>query len=79
MTEHNAYETPRDEHSGHGSGATGGGHSWWMIACCIPMLVIAVALVLTGVVSAGFLLFAIACTVLMVLMMRGMGPEHGDR
>ena len=79
MTERNAYETARDEHSKHGGRAGRTGHSWWMIACCIPMLVIAVALVLTGVVSAGFLLFAIACTVLMALMMRGMGPEHGDR
>ena len=32
-----------------------GGHHLMMIACCIPMLVIAVALVAAGVVSAGFL------------------------
>jgi uncharacterized membrane protein YiaA len=40
-----------------------------MIACCIPMLVIAVALVATGVVNAGFLLFAIGCTAMMFAMM----------
>jgi hypothetical protein len=47
-----------------------------MIACCIPMLVIAIALVATGVVSSGFLIGAVVCTVMMALMMRGMG--HGD-
>lgn len=60
--------------SGHGHGS---GHSWMMIACCIPMLVIAVALVASGVVSAGFLLVAVGCTAMMALMMRGMG--HGGR
>lgn len=30
------------EHQGHGS------HRWGMIACCIPMLGIAIALVATG-------------------------------
>jgi len=47
-----------------------------MIACCIPMLVIAIALVATGVVNPGFLFTAIACTVMMALMMRMM-PGHG--
>lgn len=51
------------------------GHGWMMIVCCIPMLVIAVALVATGVVSSGFLIGAVMCTVMMALMMRGM---HGD-
>ena len=39
------------------------------------MPVIAAFLVATGVVSVGFLFFAIACTAMMALMMRGMG--HG--
>jgi drug/metabolite transporter (DMT)-like permease len=52
-----------------------GGHSWMMIACCIPMIVIAIALVATGVASPGFLFTAVACTVMMALMMRGM--DHG--
>ncbi len=51
------------------------GHSWIMIACCIPMLVIAVALVATGVASPSFIVAAVACTAMMALMMRGMG--HG--
>ena len=43
-----------------------------MIACCIPMLVIAIVLVATGVVGVGFIAVAIACTAMMALMMRGM-------
>ncbi|MGW5723402.1 hypothetical protein ACWEVP_45050 [Amycolatopsis sp. NPDC003865] len=58
-----------DHHGGHKSG----GHGWMMIACCIPMLVIAVVLLATGVVGVNFLIVAIACTVMMALMMRGMG------
>ena len=52
-----------------------GGHGWMMIACCIPMLVIAVVLVATGVVGVGFIAVAIACTAMMALMMRG--RDHG--
>lgn len=51
-------------------------HGWMMIACCVPMLVIAIVLVATGVVNSGFLIGAVVCTVMMALMMRGMG--HGD-
>ena len=70
MNHHAATDMQREEHEGHGR------HSWLMIACCIPMLAIALALVAAGVVSAGFLVFAVACTAMMALMMRGMG--HGD-
>ena len=59
-------------HSGHG------GHGWMMIACCIPMLIIAVILVATGAASPGFLVAAVGCTLMMALMMRGMG-HGGDR
>lgn len=63
-----------EEHAGH---AGGRGHSWMMIACCIPMLVIALVLVATGVVGVGFLLIAGACTLMMALMMGGTGhPGH---
>ena len=67
-----------DQHTHHAPGQPDqrhGGHSWLMIACCIPMLVIAVALVVTGVAPAGLVFAAIACTVMMALMMRGM--DHG--
>ena len=46
-----------------------------MIACCIPMLVIAIVLVATGVVGVGFIAVAFACTAMMALMMRG--RDHG--
>ncbi|MDE3076866.1 MAG: hypothetical protein KGJ86_15730 [Chloroflexota bacterium] len=65
------------EHTGHQAGSRGG-HGWMMIVCCIPMLAIAVALVVSGVVSAGFLIVALACVALMALMMRGTsGHTHG--
>ena len=53
------------------------GHSWMMMACCIPMLVIAVVLVVTGVASVGFIFAALACTAMMFVMMRAMGGRHG--
>ena len=66
--------SPNDLHGGgHGKG-----HGWMMIACCIPMLVIAVALVAAGVVSTSFLVFAVACTAMMALMMRGMSGHGRD-
>lgn len=55
-----------------------GGHGLMMIACCIPMLVIATVLVVTGVASVGFLIFAVACTAMMALMMRGMHGGQGQ-
>jgi len=57
--------TPAEKASSHG-------HGWMMIACCIPMLAIAIILVATGVASTGFLLVAIGCTVMMAVMMAGM-------
>jgi Flp pilus assembly protein TadB len=53
------------------------GHSWMMIACCIPMLIIAVVLAATGVVGVGFIFVALACAAMMALMMRGMGSGKG--
>jgi hypothetical protein len=59
--------------------AARGGHGWMMIACCIPMLVIAIVLVVTGVVGVGFIAIAIACTAMMALMMRGMDHSDGEQ
>ena len=61
-------------HDAHG-GMTHAGHGWMMIACCIPMLITAIALVATGVVGAGFIFVAVMCTAMMWMMMRAMG--HG--
>lgn len=74
MTEQ-LHNHPAGDHqaAGHGGHA---GHGWMMIVCCIPMIVIAVALVASGAASPGFLFAAVACTAMMALMMRGM--DHGD-
>lgn len=56
-----------------------GHHRWLMIACCIPMLLIAVAPVATGVVGVGFIAIAVACTVMMAIMMGGMSHGGGGR
>ena len=53
-----------------------GGHHWMMIACCIPMILIAVALVATGVASPGFLVVALLCVGMMSAMMWGMGADE---
>ena len=70
MTDHVPDMSRQEPKGGHA------GHGWMMIACCIPMLVIAIALVATGVVGLGFIFVALACTAMMALMMRGM--SHGD-
>ena len=69
---------PSDENQHEGHQGHSGRHGWMMVACCIPMLIIAIALVATGVVSIGFLVVALACTAMMALMMRGMN-HGGDR
>lgn len=69
--------TPPTEPGNHGGGGHSG-HRWMMIACCIPMLLVAVVLVATGIAGAGALLVAIGCTVMMALMMRGMGHGASD-
>jgi hypothetical protein len=68
MTE-DPYSTSPQPETDHG----GQGHGWMMIVCCIPMLAIAVVLVATGVISAGFLFFAVMCIAMMAVMMRMMG------
>jgi len=61
-------------HDPHKPGKTPGGgkHDWLMIACCVPMLAVAVILFATGVLSGGFMIAAVACTVMMAIMMRSM-------
>ncbi|MEO8092413.1 MAG: hypothetical protein ABI726_06870 [bacterium] len=53
------------------------GHSrWMMIACCVPMLLIALLLVAGGA-GVGFLIIAVACTAMMAAMMGGMSGGEG--
>ena len=60
-------QTPQsDQHARRGGHM---GHGLLMLVCCIPILVIAIVLVATGVASASFLFAAIACTVMMGMMM----------
>gem|GEM_PF-1793790 len=73
----------------HGHGATaqagypataikGHRHGWMMVACSVPMIAIAIALVATGVVAAGFVLVALACVAMMATMHLGMSrASHG--
>ena len=56
-----------------------GNHGWMMMLCCVPMVVIAVALVVTGVASAGFLFTAVLCVGMMAVMMRGMNHSGSGK
>lgn len=60
-----------DEHRSGGHGAHGG-HRWMMIACCIPMLLVVAALLISGVAGTGAIVFAGVCLLMMWLMMRAM-------
>ena len=77
MTWQQTPEPVRDHDSNSRGSMRHGGHGWMMIACCIPMLVIAIALVAAHVVSIGFLAVALACTAMMALMVRGTGHGGG--
>jgi hypothetical protein len=70
-----ATDHDRPEHDVQG-GMSHAGHGWMMIVCCIPMLIIAAALVAAGVVGVGFIFAAVMCTAMMAIMMRAMG--HGQ-
>lgn len=54
------------------------GHGrWMMIACCVPMLAIAVVIAASGA-GFGFLVLAVMCTATMAMMMGGMSHGGGD-
>lgn len=53
------------------------GHGWMMIACCIPMLVIAAVIALSGA-GFGFFILAVGCTAMMAMMMGGMSHGGGQ-
>jgi Flp pilus assembly protein TadB len=69
-------ETKQPDQQGQGGHS---GHGLMMIACCIPMLVLAIVLVATGVVGAGFIFVAVMCTVMMAMMMRMMSSGGNQK
>lgn len=70
-------QSEQDTHDhDHGLGH-GHGHGLMMLACCIPMLVIAGVLVLTGAVNASFIFSALLCAAMMGVMMFMMPGGHG--
>ena len=69
------YRTGRAEPGAHQHAGGHGSRTWLMAAWCIPLLGIALVLSVTGVVGAGLVFAAVACMVMMALMMRGM--DHG--
>jgi hypothetical protein len=74
----NDYSTPTSA-SGttqHGHGGHGG-HRLMMIACCIPMLVIAGLLYTTGVAGSGVIFGALLCAAMMAMMMFSMPGGQG--
>ena len=52
-------------------------HHWAMVACCVPMLSLAVGLLAAGVVSPAFMVGAVVCALMMALMMGGMHRSGG--
>lgn len=49
-------------HAGHG------GHGLMMLVCCIPMILLAVGFVATGVAGSGAIVGALLCTAMMAVM-----------
>ena len=76
MTDLQTREPETQEPPGDRGGHGGHGH-WMMIACCIPMLVIAIIGVAAGA-SVGFLFVALMCTAMMMLMMGAMSGGGED-
>lgn len=70
--------TPKDSEHGHDGHEGHGGHRLMMIACCIPMLIIAGLLFATGVAGSGVIFGALVCTAMMAAMMFTM-PGGNDR
>jgi hypothetical protein len=68
--------TDEDRHQPHRSGESGpsrrGRHRWMMLACFVPLLVVAAALIFTGAVGTGSVVFAVACITMMAVMMLAM-------
>ena len=72
MSAPHTQQSSQQQHGGHG-------HGWMMIVCCIPMLVIAVVLVSTGVAGVGFIFAAVLCTAMMAMMMGAMSGGQSEK
>lgn len=72
-----------NHHGGHESDSVGHGthrgHGLMMIICCIPMLVIAGLLFLTGIAGTNIIVVALLCTAMMAAMMFVMPGGHDDK
>ena len=68
---------PNDE-SGPATGHGHGGHGWMMLLC-VPMVLIAVVLLTTGVITARGLIYLVPCLAMMAGMMFFMSPARGAR
>jgi hypothetical protein len=66
---------PQNDHEAADHQRHGRGHALMMLACCVPMLLIAFALVACGTAGGGAILFALLCTAMMAAMMFAM-PGH---
>ena len=53
----------------------GWGHSLMMLACCVPLVLVVVGLVLSGAAGSGAVLYALLCTAMMAAMVFMM-PGH---
>lgn len=56
-----------------------GGHGLMMLVFCIPMILLAVGLVATGVAGSGAVVGALLCTAMMAVMMLAMPGSHDHK
>jgi hypothetical protein len=76
------FTVPPAEHTGHDphhATQPQGGHGLMMLVCCIPMVAVVVLLVVSGTASAGALVWALGCVVMMAAMMFLMPGGHGHK
>ena len=66
---------PQNDPGPAGRQGYGRGHGLMMLACCVPMLIIAFALVARGAAGAGAIFFALLCAAMMAAMMFAV-PGH---
>lgn len=75
MTENDRRDRPTGEPfrteppAGQGASRQKSRHRWMMLACCLPMLIIAAVLIFTGTAGTGAAVFALACVAMMATMM----------